>query len=258
MRNDGEEVGATGYPMAWWDPVARGRIGVGMVLADPAWRTLELSPPPDPARTREELKALLAMQADSAERERRKSEIAAQRGDIITPFVNVLVRGSELPDERPPRLPPRTVEICEAMKELGRYVIVHYKSRFNRARPYQLEPALRPMLSDPGHPAYPSGHSLQVHLIALMLAEVMPRAKERLLEVAMDIAVNREWAGVHYRSDTEAGKRLAEAMLPLMRRPFYDPLEGARAEWAAYVPLVATRAAASSRARGTRRSPPRP
>jgi len=227
-----------GYPMSWWDPAIRGRIGVGLVLANPAWQGLKVDDPPGWDHTRDELDELLRLQGRVREREMRTAHVAAQRTEIVPPFLNALAHGSPLPDEQqlPRRRPPRTVELCEAMRELGRYVIVHYKARFNRPRPYQLEPRLRPMVADPGHPAYPSGHSLQVHLIAGVLAQVVPAARERLDELAWEIATNREWAGVHYRSDTEAGKRLAKQMMDLVAGPFRDPVAGAREEWSAYAP----------------------
>jgi PAP2 superfamily len=251
---DGSSMERLIYPLSSWDPAVRSRLAVAQVLANARWRELDVPPPPENGsdRTRKDLDDLLELQDRADERARRKTQIAEQRSDIISPFARALIRESELEDEqkkKPAQLPPRTLELAEGMKELVRYVIAYYKVRFSRPRPVQLEPKLRPMIVDPGHAAYPSGHSTQVHLIALVLSEVLPHARERLMEVALEVATNREWAGVHYRTDTEAGRDLARRLLELVKGPFGDAIQGAKEEWKAYSPLVVT-AAAQADARG--------
>jgi hypothetical protein len=239
------------YPTAAWDPATRSRLAVAEVLADDRWRRIKVPPPDanDSPETRQELDDLVALQEKTEDRARRKDDIAKQKNDIITPFARVLLRESELEDERKDRplllfFPPRSRELAEGMKELVRYVIAFYKAQFNRPRPFQIDARIKPMIADPGHPAYPSGHSTQVHLIALVLSEVLPHARGQLMEVAKEVATNREWAGVHYPSDTAAGLELAKELLPLVKEPFRDAIEAAKLEWVAFRPPSFVTAAA--------------
>ena len=73
----------------------------------------------------------------------------------------------------------------------------------------------------PGHASYPSGHSTESHLIANLLSVVIGpenRAYEQLRPLADRIAINREVMGLHYRSDSEAGRRLAFNLADLIWR----------------------------------------
>lgn len=88
-------------------------------------------------------------------------------------------------------------------------LVLREKERFDRVRPSFLEPALETVVDIPGHPAYPSGHSSQVHFLAYILGELMPSKKDLFLAEADQIAKNREIGGLHYPSDTNAGKILA-------------------------------------------------
>ena len=53
----------------------------------------------------------------------------------------------------------------------------------------------------------------------------------RVFAIARRVAENREWAGVHYRSDTEGGEELAREIFPIMRRAFERPIKAAIEEW---------------------------
>tara|TARA_B110000971_G_scaffold171365_1_gene176123 strand:+ start:26 stop:703 length:678 start_codon:yes stop_codon:yes gene_type:complete len=86
-------------------------------------------------------------------------------------------------------------------------ILSYIKRYFNRVRPHFLHKDINPVIKNPGHPAYPSGHSIQAHLIAYLLPK--EDLKKNLI-IANKIAVNREIAGVHYRSDTKYGKYLAK------------------------------------------------
>ena len=83
----------------------------------------------------------------------------------------------------------------------------------------QLEPALRPLLDVPGHPSYPSGHATQAYLVAQALTTVIRNHEigRELYKIAERVAVNREWAGLHYASDSAAGKQLAREVFPVYR-----------------------------------------
>lgn len=149
-------------------------------------------------------------------------------------------------------------EIMDTLTRVeARAALFHYKAKYMQPRPYELEPELRPLVNDilkdpdnpdapfekganPGHPAYPSGHTHQRYLAALVLDHIVhpvardPEARRKMYELAQEIGENRERAGVHYRSDTEAGRRLAVAVLPHFLAAFAEPIAEARQEFAAW------------------------
>jgi membrane-associated phospholipid phosphatase len=94
--------------------------------------------------------------------------------------------------------------------------IMYFKHKWKRARPAQIDPRIRPVLDCPTHAAYPSGHSTQSHLIALVVGRITGRKdiEDALWEAAHRIAQNREYAGIHYKSDSECGIDLATQLLP--------------------------------------------
>ena len=132
-------------------------------------------------------------------------------------------------------------EAVEYALQQAHVVVMHQKKLFNRARPYQIRPSVQPMFC-PGHPSYPSGHSTVAHASAFCLLEIIgTTAKNDLarrgavMQFALRVARNREIAGVHYPSDTEAGAMLARTVLDALLardRRFQNLLTQARNEWA--------------------------
>jgi hypothetical protein len=112
-------------------------------------------------------------------------------------------------------------------------------ANFNRARPYQIRPDLAPPFT-PGHPSYPGGHAAQSHAMASVIALILQRSDNAYAsqiklsqDLAADLAINREIAGIHYPSDTAAGLRLAELYLAeaMQSHAFAGALGEARQEW---------------------------
>ncbi|MBU3739549.1 MAG: hypothetical protein FGM55_11420 [Rhodoferax sp.] len=160
-----------------------------------------------------------------------------------------------------------TIMLMRSGLTIGNIVYMHYKSQFKRVRPSVLCPGLVPPFGPPRHPAFPSGHSFLGNFIALLLLEIQ-QVHERyglnmdtggnagqkpvwnqgqlisgpqqgpLLWLANRLGVNRERMGVHYPSDTAAGRQLAWGIwneifnnrsiaVPTLHRV----LARARAEW---------------------------
>ncbi len=111
-------------------------------------------------------------------------------------------------------------------------IIMDLKKQYDRVRPSYLDPSLTTVIPVPGHPAYPSGHASQIFMLAHILSELLPEARESFFEDAYEVAHNREIAGLHYPSDTEAGRVLAEQFFEIFRkRPYSEVLfEQARVE----------------------------
>jgi membrane-associated phospholipid phosphatase len=137
----------------------------------------------------------------------------------------------------------------------------------NRPRPSQLSPALMPPIAVPGHASYPSGHSTQSHLLSGLLAQVMPASVTTALpqlpgapaaaplpnppppiagappyvpwtgslldRLAERVSRNREVLGLHYPSDSAAGRLLAAYSLYLLLQcpSVLAIIVSARQEW---------------------------
>ena len=57
------------------------------------------------------------------------------------------------------------------------------------------------------------------------------RSAESCSRSLMIVAVNREWAGLHYASDSAAGKKLARAVFPYVERAYRETFAAAAREW---------------------------
>ncbi len=112
-------------------------------------------------------------------------------------------------------------------------ILIKYKEKFDRVRPSFLDKDIVPSVGVPGHPSYPSGHASQTFLVAKMASELDPKNKEAYIQSAFRIGKNREIAGVHYESDSIAGRLLAEEYLKLLFEDerFLSALELAKQEW---------------------------
>lgn len=186
--------------------------------------TVRLTGVPDATETRAELDDILTKQASAA--------LAARRSDIVeqaTGLPAYLKRVVFADAERN----PATSQIIDLAISFPRPLIMHFKHHYKRPRPTQLEPRIRPIVDCPHHAAYPSGHSTQLHLIALVLGEVTGRKEigAAMWSIADEVAENREYAGLHYRSDSLAGVQLAKGMLPFFMTLFAGEIGKARAEW---------------------------
>ena len=117
----------------------------------------------------------------------------------------------------------------EITMEIG----LDYKDRFNRARPNIVEPRLRPFLPVPSHASYPSNHSFQSFAVANVLQRMIPEhaGVTALYARARRVAENREWAGLHYASDTDAGEELAERVTPYLVEAMDETMRRAQREW---------------------------
>lgn len=115
--------------------------------------------------------------------------------------------------------------------------VFFFKERLNRVRPSFLSNAQAKKFSIgieiPKHPAYPSGHATAAYMLAYLLRELDPPNAGRFLEDASIISRNREIAGVHYPSDSQAGKSLGRQIADafLSNPSFQNQLQKAKAEW---------------------------
>ena len=187
------------------------------------WHRIALPAVPDDNKTKDELKELVAL---IEYRSGVMAEAMAQRSNFLGYWQGVLTFNASSH--------PWTCDLCEIALRVGQFQAMHYKNVFNRPRPSQLLMALMPPIDPPGHAAYPSGHATEAYIISAMLKEVMPAgAAEPLDRLAERVARNREVLGMHYPSDSEAGKVLALASKDLLMKcaSVRAILPKARTEW---------------------------
>lgn len=171
---------------------------------------------PPHADIRQECLALYRMQA--CRTPDREARIRAQLDDagLFLPMIDVL----GLRDYYREGVSARA-ELMYQIRQNVRYAVFVFKRRYLRARPFRMCPGIKPMFprhdeNYPGHPSYPSGHAAMAYtwayLFRLNLAERHRELGAALLAAAKEVAENREWAGVHYASDTAAGELLGLQM----------------------------------------------
>jgi membrane-associated phospholipid phosphatase len=76
-------------------------------------------------------------------------------------------------------------------------------------RPFQLDPEVKPLFATPNHPSYPAAHACASISVTRVLGYLFPRDAEALAALGERAAESRVWAGIHYRSDIVAGRKLA-------------------------------------------------
>ena len=180
----------------------------------------------------QELTTLVDLMRD--DRLRYLPEIGMQSAHIVPYYVHLM--GID------PASKPWTMELMNCATAIGNLTKMQYKSVYRRVRPSFLCPGLTPPWGPPQHPAFPSGHAMVAHLVALFLLSVPGIAqrfglfdkqndfgraptmddfdgkdakrygedqKSPLLWLAWRVAKGRERLGVHYPSDSAASRKLA-------------------------------------------------
>ncbi|MDB4337519.1 phosphatase PAP2 family protein [bacterium] len=95
--------------------------------------------------------------------------------------------------------------------------IMLHKMHFDALRPAELAklkgiPFKSDYLSTANSPSYPSGHTAQAFYIANVLSDMYPSLSDDFYRLAEMIANSRIDRGVHFPSDNEAGKLLADIL----------------------------------------------
>ena len=86
------------------------------------------------------------------------------------------------------------------------------KYAYWQIRPSQLDPEFKPLFPPPNHPSYPSAHGCLSTAAATTLARLFPRDAETFVALGKQAAEARIWAGIHYRSDIDAGQAIGRAV----------------------------------------------
>jgi membrane-associated phospholipid phosphatase len=75
-------------------------------------------------------------------------------------------------------------------------------------RPAMVDPSITTVFATPNHPSYPSAHSCISNSQATVLGQLFPRDAGRFNDLATQAGEARIMAGIHFRSDIDAGTQL--------------------------------------------------
>lgn len=86
------------------------------------------------------------------------------------------------------------------------------KSHWNRDRPFEVDPSIKPPIAPPRGASYPSGHASSAYAAARVISVLAPELATEAYTLAAQVAVSRVYAGVHFPSDVVAGALLGTAV----------------------------------------------
>ena len=78
------------------------------------------------------------------------------------------------------------------------------------ARPNQFDPGITTLFPTPNFPTYPSNAAIFNGTATAVIGHLFPRDAQMLKDLADQAGESRIWAGIHYRSDVEAGRQIGE------------------------------------------------
>ena len=192
-------------------------------------------------QTRAELDHLLELQARRTPDEIARSKelagvyyrLSVKPDDADWPRMrqNLFHMGHQLGPWFSPDSLPVTADFMARVWSDASYYLWAAKFRFNRVRPYTIEPRLE-NLETPNFPAYPSGHSSNSWVAAYVYELLLPEHREVFTRNARDMAYSREILGVHFASDSESGRVFARQFVDLIQKQpaFQRDFEAAREE----------------------------
>ena len=202
--------------------------------------------PPCPAnsskQTRAEIDYLLRLQANRTEAEGQRalyfapwsysSSIKRDHPAFAVQQRNLFYVGRSIGSWFNPHDLPVTAELVGRVWRDASYYVWRLKFKFARVRPYNIDPAVT-SLDEPAWAAFPSGHAAFSHVLAYLYTELAPEFADIFLNDARAIAHSREIIGVHFPSDSEAGRVFAREFVDrlLASEKFKPELETMTAEW---------------------------
>jgi acid phosphatase (class A) len=129
---------------------------------------------------------------------------------------------------------PKTEAFFERVQTDAEAVTDNAKDYYKRPRPYVTDPSLANGKLEKSF-SYPSGHSTESMVLALVLAEVFPDKHDAIIATARGIGWHRVMIARHYPTDIYAGRVLAQAIVKQMEKndDFQKDLTEAKAEIAA-------------------------
>ena len=128
--------------------------------------------------------------------------------------------------------PPRAARIYAAVN-VGYYdaftACFDAKYAYWGIRPDQYDPTYKPLMMSPPFPGYPSGHATMGGVVGDLYSYFFPTEKDLFQKVAKDGAESRFQAGIHFRTDNDAGLELGRKVAGKVIEKIKD--DGADQEW---------------------------
>ena len=112
---------------------------------------------------------------------------------------------------------PKTTAFFEKVQKDGETVTDLGKDFFQRPRPFTTDPSLANGKLEKSF-GYPSGHSTESMVLALVLADLLPAKHDAILEHARQMGWHRVQIARHYPSDIFAGRTLAQAIVKELKK----------------------------------------
>ena len=218
-----------------WDAKFESLIGLESVFKID-WAAIELPRPPDSEAESQYLVELQTKRTPEIIRTiKLENDDALDAGEYLEPDIGMIAKHDN------------TKRLCEILRHELVCAVLPQKKRFDRVRPSFVNPEILTVVANPGHPSYPSGHASQYTLTAYCLAAANPDKAKEYIAKAAEITRNREYAGLHYPSDSYIGKILAKVMIrKLLDQPgFQAVFLAASEEWPGAKPtdkMIALRA----------------
>ena len=189
----------------------------------------EFKLPPCPAnsskQTRAEIDYLLRLQAQRTEAEGERALYFAPWGysttikpdhpDYVAYRANLFYVGRSVGSWFNPKDLPLTADLMGRMWRDASYYVWSLKFKYARVRPWVIDQEVK-NLENANWAAFPSGHSSYSHSLAYLYSELAPEFSDIFLTDARNIAHSREIIGVHYPSDSEAGRVFARQFVNLL------------------------------------------
>ncbi|MBP7951192.1 MAG: phosphatase PAP2 family protein [Verrucomicrobiales bacterium] len=145
---------------------------------------------------------------------------------------------------------PKTAEILRQTTKATDPVLQAAKKHWKRPRPYQRSEKISPVVGKPGDAgSYPSGHTFGIAVPEFVLSAAFPEHAEALDARIHRVMWGRVVGGVHYPTDTEAGRLLAKHVVEkLLETPaMRDAIKTIREEAAPFLAKAARVPAAAGR-----------
>ena len=173
--------------------------------------TVEAPPANDSAETKKELEDLKKMTENLTEED---IELIKHWQNTVSPNTLWLAKTEELSHKYGLMGPEsaRVHAVVNGAIYTGLTATYEAKYHYLRPRPTDLDPSIKlpEGMMVPPHPSYPSGHSTTAWTSAYILSYFFPNEKVHLEETAEKVALSRELMGIHFKSDNDASKKLAQ------------------------------------------------
>jgi acid phosphatase (class A) len=129
---------------------------------------------------------------------------------------------------------PKTTDFFARVQTDAETITDNAKDFYKRPRPYVTDPSLANGKLEKSF-SYPSGHSTESMVLALVLADLVPDKHDAIIAEARSIGWHRVEIARHYPTDIYAGRVLAQAIVKQMVKSdaFQKDFAGAKAEIAA-------------------------